>query len=197
MKGIETAAKKNKHLYKKFLKSTCTDQDITIYKVHQNMLNGLRRSSRMAYYNSKYFEYRQNTKKLWGLINQTIKKCKNGRSIIPCISVNGLQTYNSTEIANNFGNFYASIGNELASTITTGKHEVNHYLQLILKTDRSLVLREMSVREIERLINSLPNKTSYGHDKVTHYLNLCAHPSRICCKSFSTSLFTKEYFLIR
>ena len=28
----------------------------------------------------------------------------------------------------------------------------------------------MSVREIERLINSLPNKTSYGHDKVSNTL---------------------------
>ena len=45
----------------------------------------------MEYYNSKYTEYRQNTKKLWGLINQTIKKCKNGGSIIPYICVNGIQ----------------------------------------------------------------------------------------------------------
>ena len=99
-KGIEAAAKKNRRLYKKTLKSNCTEQDIMIYKVHRNMLNQLRRSTMMEYYNSKYTEYRQNTKKLWGLINQTIKKCKNGGSIIPYICVNGLQTYNSSEIAN-------------------------------------------------------------------------------------------------
>ena len=34
MKGIKTAARKNKRSYKKSLKSTCTEQDITIYKVH-------------------------------------------------------------------------------------------------------------------------------------------------------------------
>ena len=33
-KGIEAAARKNKCLYKKSLKSTCTEQDITIYKAH-------------------------------------------------------------------------------------------------------------------------------------------------------------------
>ena len=110
-----------------------------------------------------------------GLINQRIKKCKNGGSIIPYISVKGLQTYNATEIANTFRKFYACIGNELAATITPGKQEVNHYLKLIPKANQSLVLREMSVREMERLINSLPNKTSYRHDKVLNTLlkSLC------------------------
>ena len=117
-KGIEAAARKNRSLYKKALKSTSTDQDIAIYKVHRNMLNRLQRSSRMEYYNSKYYEYRQNTKKLWALINQTIKQCKNGGSIIPYITVKGLQTYNSMKIANTFRKFYTSIGNELAATIT-------------------------------------------------------------------------------
>ena len=138
-KGIEATARKNRSLYKKTLKSTSTDQDIAIYKVHRNMLNILRRSSRMEYYNSKYYKYRQNTKKLWALINQTIKRCKNSRSIIPYITVEGLQTYNSMKIANTFRKFYASIGNELAATITPGKHDVNHYLKLISKTDQSLV----------------------------------------------------------
>ena len=139
-KGIEAAAKKNRRLYKQTLKSSCTEQDITKYKANRNMLNCLRRSTMMEYYNSKYTEYRQNTKKLWGLINQTIKKCKNGGSIIPYSCVNGLQTYNSNEIANIFGKYYASLGNNLASTITPGKHEINHYINLIPKIDRSLVL---------------------------------------------------------
>ena len=33
-KGIEAAARKNKRLYKKSLKSICTEQDIIIYKAH-------------------------------------------------------------------------------------------------------------------------------------------------------------------
>ena len=174
-KGIEAAAKKNRRLYKQTLKSSCTEQDVNKYKVNRNMLNRLRRSAMKEYYHSKYTEYRHNTKKLWGLINQTIKKCKNGGSIIPYISVSGLQTYNSSEIANTFGKYYASLGNDLASTITPGKYEIKHYINLIPRINRSLVLRETSVTEIERLINSLPNKTSYGHDKVSNTLlkSLC------------------------
>ena len=112
---------------------------------------------------------------MWALINQTIKKCKNGGTIIPYITVEGLQTYNSTKIANTFRKFYASIGKELAATIVPGKHDINHYLKLIPKTGKSLVLRETSVEEIEVEINSLPNKTSYRHDKVSNTLlkSLC------------------------
>ena len=40
-KGIEAAARKNRNLYRKTLKSGCTEQDITIYKMHRNMLNRL------------------------------------------------------------------------------------------------------------------------------------------------------------
>ena len=198
MKGIKAAGKKNRRLYKKTLKSDCAEQDIIIYKAHRNMLNRLWRTTMMEYYNSKCTEYRQNTKKLWSLINQTIKKCKNGRSTIPYICVNGLQTYNSSEIDNTSGRYYASLGNNLASTITPGKHEINHYLNLIPKTDQSLVLQEMSVMEIKRPINLLPNKSSYGHDKVSNTLlkSLCtaiSYPLQIILISLSI----KEFFLIR
>ena len=115
------------------------------------------------------------TQKLWALINQTIKKCKNGSTIIPYITVEGLQTYNSMKIANTFGKFCASIGKELAATIVLGKHDINHYLKLIPKTKISLVLWETSVEEIEVQIKSMPNKTSYRHDKVSNTLlkSLC------------------------
>ena len=104
------------------------------------MLNRLPRSARVEYCNTKYYEYKQNTKKLWALINQAIKKCKNCSTIIPYITVEGLQMYNSTKIANTFRKFYASIGKELAATILLGKHDINHYLKLIPKTEKSLVL---------------------------------------------------------
>ena len=151
MKGIEATAKKNRRLYKKTLKSDCTEQDIMIYKAHRNMLNQLQRSTMMEYYNSKYTEYRQNTKKLWGLINQTIKKCKNGGSIIPYICVNGLQTYNSSEIANTFGKYYASLGNNLASTIKiTWTTHIDH-IHKKLMTNKMLLKSSCNMLTIDCL----------------------------------------------
>ena len=43
------------------------------------------------------------------------------------------------------------------------------------RSNKSLVLQETSVEEIEKLIKSLPNKNSHGHDKVSNTLlkSLC------------------------
>ena len=120
-KGIEAAARKNRNLYRKTLKSSCTEQDITIYKTHRNMLNRLQQSTRVEYYNTNYYEYKQNTKKLWALINQTIKKCKNGGTIIPYITVEGLQTYNSRKNCKHFWKILCFIRQGASSNNCSGK----------------------------------------------------------------------------
>ena len=87
--------------------------------------------------------------------------------------------------------FYASLGKELAATIVPGKHNINHYLRLIPKTEKSLVLQETSVEEIEVQINSLPNKTSYRRDKVSNTLlkSLCTAISYPLQVIFNQSIY--------
>ena len=51
--GIETASRKNRALYKKTLSKDCTEEDISAYKQHKNLLNCLRCRTRSDYYNSK------------------------------------------------------------------------------------------------------------------------------------------------
>ena len=62
------------------------------------------------YYATKCMEYRDNTMKLWQVINQTIGKTKNSGSIIPFISIEGIKTYDAKRISNEFGKFYANLG---------------------------------------------------------------------------------------
>ena len=91
-KGLESATKKNRRLYKKTLKDGCTEEDKTLYKKHRNTLNRLHKTTRQQYYKTKLEEYKNNTKKLWSLINQSFKKCKSGGNYHPL--------YNSRWIAN-------------------------------------------------------------------------------------------------
>ena len=60
--GIETASRKNHALYKKTLSKDCTEEDISAYKQHRNLLNCLRCRTRSDYYNSKCKEFCSNTK---------------------------------------------------------------------------------------------------------------------------------------
>ena len=59
------------------------------------------------------------------------------------------------------------------------------------RTTNSLVLRETSVEEIKKLIKSLPNKTSHGHDKVSNTLlkSLCTSISYPLQIIFNQSIY--------
>ena len=74
--------------------NNCTIEDATKYKAHRNLLNRIKRHTKHTYYISKCHEYKNNTQKLWEVTNQTIAKHKHGGSLIPCISIEGIKTYN-------------------------------------------------------------------------------------------------------
>ena len=72
------------------------------------------------YYTKKFNESMKNTKKMWGIINEILKKQKNKGSIITHININGVKIYDSHKIANEFGKFYSTIGLNLATKIKGG-----------------------------------------------------------------------------
>ena len=119
------------------------------------------------------------------------KQCKNGGSIIPFITINGLRTYNPKKITNSFGHFYLTIGENLAATILPGENEINYYLDKMPRSNKSLVLQETSIEEIEKLIKSLLNKNSHGHDKVSNTLlkSLCTFISYPLQIIFNQSIY--------
>ena len=112
-------------LYKTTLKPNHTLGDIEKYKMHQNLYNDLKRAARKTYYHKKCSQFKQNTKTLWGIINETIKKVKHRSSIIPHITVNGIKVNKAKDIANSFGEFYSQLGSELASKIVPGTTSID------------------------------------------------------------------------
>ena len=80
-RGLEIASQNKMRLYKKTLAADCTDEDLVRYKQHRNTYNSLKNRLRQDFYHSRCISYRQNAKKLWSLINNTIKKVKHKGSI--------------------------------------------------------------------------------------------------------------------
>ena len=97
-RSLALASEKKLKLYKKTLSATCTEDEIKAYKSYRNTYNALKRKLRSDYYRMKCTEFQQNARKLWSLINNTIKKVKNCGSIIPYITVNGLRQYNPIKL---------------------------------------------------------------------------------------------------
>ena len=122
------------------------------------------------YYTNRVTEFAKDSKKLWNLINDIIKKIKHKGNIIPYITINGMKTSNPVKIANEFGKFYSTLGATLASKISNGKQCVNDYINKIPRNCSSLVMQCTTIEEIQKTITSLPNKTSHRHDGISNEL---------------------------
>ena len=71
-------------------------------------------------------------------------------------------------MANEFAQFYSTLGANLASQINPGHIPLNNYMTHIKRVDASLILKPVLQSEVEDIIQKLPNKTSYGHDRISN-----------------------------
>ena len=103
-KGIKRSSMVLKNLYKKTLKEGCDDQTRETYILYRNCLNRIKRSCKMQYCQSKCNQYKNNTKKLWELINKSIGKTSNKNCIIDKIRVGNVEHVEPKEITNELCN---------------------------------------------------------------------------------------------
>ena len=151
---------------------------------------------RIHHYTSRVIEFKNNTKKLWQILNNIINKTRHRGSIIPYITIDGLKTYHPSKIANTFGKFYSNLGKDLAAKIPKGNLNVDHYLNRIPRNIKSMVMNPTTVPEIESMIQHFPNKTSQGHDGTSNVLfkKLCKCISFPLCLIFKMNLLQKANF---
>ena len=147
------------------------------------------------YYKEKSLQYQSNMKKLWGLINGIIGKVKHKGSIISYITVDGVHKYNPKCIAKEFGKYYSSIGMKLENKIKKGQRETQSFLNTIPRTLGSLVFHSTTPVEVGNIIQSLPNKSSSGHDRISNLMiralnNAISFPLYMI---FNQSLLTGEF----
>ena len=169
-RGLEITSRKKDKLYKKTLALDCTEESITIYKNYRNLYNKTKRNMKIAYYTKRTSEGIKNIKEIWKIINEILRKQKYKGSIITHINLNGVKTYDSQKIANEFGKFYSNLGSNLANKIKGGMNNIQYYLNKMLQNANSMVMKLTTQCEIEQLISKLPNKTSHGHDMISNDL---------------------------
>ena len=115
-------------------------------------------------------DFKNNTKKLWNLINKVIRKKGHSGSIIPYITVDGIKITSPNEIADSFGQFYSTLGSSLAQKIPDSQQSAKDYLAKIPQNLHSMLLLRTSQQEVNRIIDSLSSKLSSGHANVSNIL---------------------------
>ena len=116
-RGIKTSIKIRDKFYKQMIKTKSKQQKLSkhnSYKKYRNKITELLRISRQTYY-QKYFEKnKKNSKRIWQGIHEIIsfRKSKKDSSISTAIVDDNTITA-PTEMAENFNNFFTSIGKNL------------------------------------------------------------------------------------
>ena len=165
--GLLRSSKRQLLLYKKSLTSR-NNVDVLKYKNYRNILTKLKRACKMSYYVQKCNEFRNDSKKLWGMINNIVGKANDKKGVIEKLSVNNIETSNAEIIVNHFGQHFASVGKRFASEITTSKNSTKYYLSKISRNTKSMFLTPVTQTELELIIDKLPNKISSGWDDLSN-----------------------------
>ena len=140
------------------------------YRAYRNTYNSLKGHAQESYYQKKTTDFKNNMKELWKVINKVISKKGHSGSIIPYITVDGIKITDPNKIANNFGEFYSSLGSNLVKKIPGGHSSIEDYLRKIPRNVNSMMLTPTTQQEVISIIDQLPLKSSSGHDGMSNVL---------------------------
>ena len=168
--GLLKCVQKQKTLYKRHLENP---QDIHIsdkYKNYRNKLQEILRRTKENYFKTKCEEYKNNTSKLWKMINRITHKLNDKSSAVEYLKIDQIEIYDSKAISEEFAKHFSSVGSKYAHQITKSDTSFNQYLLNIIQSPSSMYMTPTSRAEIEKLIDKLPNKTSKGNDNISNML---------------------------
>ena len=129
-----------------------------ISKVYRKTLQRIIRKAQLNYYKLECLKFKSNTKKLWKIINKIARKSNDKDNVIEKIKVGTIDYYKGENISGEFAKFFSNIDKNLAGKIPRSQNP------------KSVFLSPCSKRELKRLLNNLPNKTSSGFDGLSNVL---------------------------
>ena len=171
--GLRKCQKKQKTLFKMTLKingKAVTTDSVSNYKAYRSTFQKCKRAAKQTYYWDQCIKLKQNTKGLWNIINEIIKKKSNKLQTIESLNINNIQETNSLIIANEFGRYFSQVGKDFANKMEKSKIHISEYISKISHYPKSVFLTPTNAPEIGHLIAKLLSKTNSGHNDISNIL---------------------------
>ena len=165
--GILTSSKHKNILYKQFKKSPTVDNETT-YKTYKNKLTHIIRLSKKNHYKNKFDLQKGNARKSWQL-NKEVLKCK-PKVTTPSTSftlLDGSETSNPKDIANEFNDYFIHVASNLVKDIPTTGDDPTEFVQT---NTNSFFCRPTTPEEIVSLLCNIKSNTSSGFDNVEPHI---------------------------
>ena len=115
-------------------------------------------------------KFNNDTKRLWKVINSITQSHNDKTSIIDYIKVGNITITDPKQITDEFGNYFSTIGQQIAMKSGNSKKKIEDYLNKIERQTASVFLTPCTEFEINKIINEMPNKASSGHDDISNIL---------------------------
>ena len=168
------------------------------YIRYRNIFNSIKRTAKREHYCGLINKFKQNSKKLWSILNKIIGKTRVKLDLPDKINdTQGILIMGYHAIANEFCKFFTEVGPNLASRIPQSTHPFDYYMGNI-GSDKTLYLSPTDEIEIYKLIAKLPNKSSSGYDSINNILLkqlnpvICRPLNKIFNKSLVEGIFPQE-----
>jgi len=155
-------------MYKKIIGSNKESDQYRNYKKYRNLYNSIKRQAKIDYYNNKIHSYMHDSHKLWQTLNTLIGKTNDKTSLSDTFLIDNIPTTDPSLISNGFCDYFTNVGKKLANKIPSSSKSYQDYLNI--NNPNSMFFTPTDESEIEKVVNSLKSKKSYGHDKITNWL---------------------------
>ena len=170
--NLESINTKNR-LYKRFIQTDKNNvalfdtlkAEYHIYIYHTRLRRTIREAKRM-FYARTFLLYKNDMRKTWGVINDTLQSNRRSKGQSEFIFGNRI-ICDSDEIANHFNDYFINISRTLSQQIQP-VHSFDHYLKGNVTS--KCQFHSVSQDYIGKLIDNLKNKASYGHDNISNIL---------------------------
>ena len=166
-KGIQTSINKRDTIFRKFkrlqnpiLKSTQFD----LYKSYRNLIKNLIWRSKKDYLSKYFTEHSNNARKVWQGIRGIINVKNNNRFTPRCINTKDGPITDPALVANNFNNFFSSIGMQIQNKIHSDHTNFQQYLTN--PSNVEFIVRPVEPDEVCKLISSFKINKSLGPNSV-------------------------------
>ena len=155
-------------------KSTINNDEFVIKKinfktfdriVNQNIID-----TKNKYYHDIFLTQKNDMKKTWMTINETLNRNKNHTNFPAQFSINGRDVTHPQDIADHFNIFFSNIGTNLSANIDINDETIAFSDYLDTPTGQCFNFNEITEDETMSIINQLKNKNSSGIDEISNKL---------------------------
>ena len=113
------------------------ETDKTKYLEYRNTLNKSLRVAKEQYYRQKCIDFKNNTTKLWRMINRIIYKENDKTNCVEYLKIENIMQYDTKIITEEFGKFFSNVGKKFAHRIKPSKTKIEDYIERIPQNDKS------------------------------------------------------------